>query len=41
MRIDINLLEIANFIKDLKEKPNQFFSLIRFDVKKVSMQIPN
>ena len=34
MKIEINVPELRNFIKDIREKPVQFFQMMRYDVRK-------
>ena len=34
MKVEINLPDIKNFIKDIQTKPAQFFDMVRFDIKK-------
>jgi transposase-like protein len=34
MKIEINVPDIRNFIKDIQEKPAKFFQMVRYDVRK-------
>lgn len=34
MKIEINVSDLRNFIKDIQEKRERFFQLIRYDVRK-------